>query len=323
MAAQNADGSIAKAQTLKNIQSIELPGAPGKRFDYLKIDYKDHYLFSAHLGADQIYIIDTIKGKLLKTISGTPGVEGIEYVSDLNKIYTSNWRDHSIGVIDLKTMSVIKKIPAEMKPDGSAYADAFHKLYVSDEQAKALIVIDVLTDKVIKTIRFESETGMPQYDALTKKIYLNLQGQNIFAVINPQTDAVEASYPVAPCVGNHGMAIDSDNHLAFLGCEGNSRLAVFDLVQHKVLVDFPLPDGVDVIAYDSGLRRVYAACYSGAISVIQADDNTHLRKLEDFKVEPKVHSLTVDLVTHKVYAPEQEVNGKPVSRLEVFDAVTP
>ncbi len=251
----------AKPHTLRQIQAIDLPGAPGKRFDYLKIDYKDDYIFSAHLGADQTYILNR-SGKLVKTISDTPGVEGIEFVPELDKIYTSNWHDHTIGVIDLKQMKMIKKIPAEKKPDGSAYAPTVHKLYVSDEVAKALIIVDVMADKVVKTLRFQSETGMPQFDPIANKIYLNLQDQNLFVVINPATDTIEEQFPVGKCKGNHGMAIDPDRHLAFLACEGNNLLSVFSLDQHKELASISLPEGVDVIVYDPGLKRIYAACYT-------------------------------------------------------------
>src|SRR6202043_2419454 len=69
----------------------------------------------------------------------------------------------------------------------------------------------------------------------------------------------------------------------------------------------------DVIKFDAGLKRIYAACFSGAISVFQMDDPDHYRKLEDFPVQKKVHSLAVDPDTHRVYAPEQEADGKGVA----------
>src|ERR1700739_4579109 len=114
--------------TLKKIGTIDLPGETGKRFDYLTMDYKHNYLFSAHLGADVLYVIDTKTNKLVKMITDTPGAEGVEYVEELNKVYTSNWRDHSVGVIDMNKMQVIKKIPAIKKPDGNVYASHFKKL---------------------------------------------------------------------------------------------------------------------------------------------------------------------------------------------------
>ena len=84
----------------------------------------------------------------------------------------------------------------------------------------------------------------------------------------------------------------------------------------------PLSGGPDVIKFDAGLRRIYVACYSGAISVFHEDNADHYRTLENFRVQHAVHSLAVDLKTHRVYAPEQEEDGKPVARMVVYDAVT-
>jgi DNA-binding beta-propeller fold protein YncE len=219
-------------------------------------------------------------------------------------------------------MAVIKKIPSGNKPDGSAYAEPFHKLYVSDERGRDETVIDVTTDSVLKTLRFDSETGMPQYDPVARKIYVNLQDQNIFAVIDPASDAVIGRYPVGRCQGNHGMALDPEHHRAFLSCEENNLMTVFDLDKHQPIAFLPLADGPDVVKFDPGLGQIYVACYSGAISVFHEDDPEHFRKLEDFPVQRKVHSLAVDPVTHRVYAPEEQEDGKPVARMVIYEAVS-
>ena len=311
----------ASAETLKQIAVIDLPGPPGKRFDYLTIDYEDHYLLSAHLAAGILYVIDTRTNRLVKAIPDVPGAEGVEYVPGLKKVYTSDAGENKIGVIDLRTMKVVKKLATESKPDGSAYAAPFRKLYVSDERAKAEAIVDVDKDEIVKTLHFDSETGMPQYDPVARKIYVNLQDENIFAVIDPATDAVIGRYPVGRCRGNHGMALDPEHHRAFLACEGNHLMTVFDLDAHQPIAFLPLPGGPDVVKFDSGLKRVYVACSSGAISVFQEDDPQHFRKLEDFAVQKKVHSLAVDIETHRVYAPEQEENGQPVAKMIVYEAV--
>jgi hypothetical protein len=77
-----------------------------------------------------------------------------------------------------------------------------------------------------------------------------------------------------------------------------------------------------VVKYYAGLKRIYVACYSGAISVFQEDDPDHFRKLEDFPVQKKVHSLAVDQDTHHLSAPEQEVDGHPAARMAIYEAVT-
>jgi DNA-binding beta-propeller fold protein YncE len=307
--------------TLRKVASYDLPGPGGKRFDYLTIDNDDNYLLSAHLAAGQTYVIDLATNKVVATVTDTPGAEGVEYVPELKKFYTSNANDNTIGVVDLKQMKVIKKLKTEAKPDGSAYAAPFHKLYVSDERGKAEAVVDVQKDEIVRTLHFDSETGMPQYDPVARTVYVNLQDQNIFAVIDPATDEIVGRYAVGRCKGNHGMALDPEHHRAFLACEGNELMTVFDLDKHVPIASLPLASGPDVIKFDPSLGRIYVACYSGAISVFHQDDSEHYRKLEDFRVQHAVHSLAVDVKTHRVYAPEQEEDGKPVARMVVYEAV--
>ena len=262
LALSGALALIAKpaTSTLKKVTEFDLPGPAGKRFDYLTIDPDDHYLLSAHLAAGQMYVIDLRTNKIVATVTDTPGAEGVEYVPELKKAYTSNAYDNTIGVVDLRQMKVIKKIPTEAKPDGSAYAAPFHKLYVSDERGKAEAIVDVQTDTLVKTLHFKSETGMPQYDPLAKKLYVNLQDENILAVIDPASDEVIGRYPVGRCKGNHGMTLDPEHHRAFLACEGNDLMTVFDLDKHEPIAFLPMASGPDVIKVRSGaeanLRRL-------------------------------------------------------------------
>jgi len=312
-----------QAQTLKQIATIDLPGPKGERFDYLTMDDEDHYLLSAHLGPGILYVIDVRTNKLLKAIPGVPGITGVEYVPGLRKVYTSDWGEEKIGVVDLRSMSVIKRLATDAKPNGSTYAAPFHKMYVSDTLGKAIAIVDVEKDEIVKTLEFKSETGMPQYDAVSRKVYVNLRNANEVAEIDAATDTVLGSYPVNGCRYNHGMAIDSEHHRAFLLCGGTKTLTVFALDTHNAIAHLPLPAGADVVKFDPGLGRIYAACSSGFIAIIQAQDADHYRKLEDFAVQKMVHSLAVDTATHRVYAPEQQENGEPVARMIVYEAVEP
>lgn len=307
---------------LRRIAEFELPGPPGKRFDYLTIDEDDDYLLSAHLAAGLLHVIDLKTSAVVKTVRDVPGVEGVAYIAEGKKVYTANWGENKIGVVDLARGSVVKRLPTETKPDGIAYAAPFHKAYVSNERAKAESVIDVTTDSIVKVLRFDSETGVPQYDPIARKVYVNLQDRDTLAVIDPVTDIVVDRYRVDGCRGNHGMAIDAERRRAFLSCEGNDTLTVFDLDAHQAIAHLPMAKGADVVMFDPGLGRVYVACASGSISVFQMDDPTHFRKLKDVPVEPKIHSLAVDPKTHRVYAPAEQDKGRPASKMFVFEAVT-
>jgi len=307
---------------LEKIALIELNGPKGERFDYLTIDTEDHYLLSAHLGPGILYVIDVRTNKLIKAIPGLPGITGLEYVPGLHKVYTSNWGEEKIGIVDLRTMSVIKRLPTESKPNGIAYAEPFRKVYVVNTLGKAVSVIDVDKDEIVRVLRFDSETGTPGYDAVAKKIYVTLRSTNEVAEIDPATDKVLGRYPVEGCKFDHGMAVDSKTHRAFLLCGGTHNLTVFTLDSHKAIAQFPIPAGADVVKFDTGIGRAYAACSSGAISIVQEDDPEHFRKLEDFPAQKLVHSLAIDPSTHRVYVPEQEEDGQPVARIVVYEPRT-
>ena len=108
------------------------------------------------------------------------------------------------------------------------------------------------------------------------------------------------TYPVEGCRYNHGMAVDSEHHRAFLLCNGTRTLTVFASDTHQAIAHLPLPQGADVVKFDLGLGRIYVACSSGFMSVFQEDAVDHYRKLEDFPVQRMVHSLAVDTATHRV-----------------------
>jgi DNA-binding beta-propeller fold protein YncE len=313
--------SCVRGQTLKQIAKFDLPGPEGKRFDYLTVDDEDHFLLSAHLGPGILYVIDLRSNKVVKAIPGLPGITGLEYVPGAHKVYTSNWGEEKIGIVDLQSMTVIKRLATAAKPNGSTYAAPFHKVYVSDTLGKAVAVVDVTKDEIVKTIEFDSETGMPQYDSSARKVYVNLRNTNEVAEIDPATDTVLGKYAVDGCQFNHGMAVDSEHHRAFLLCSGNRIFTVFALDTHKSVAHLPMPAGADVVKFDPGVGRIYVACSSGFISVFEAKDADHYQKLEDFSVEKMVHSLAVDLATHRLYAPEQEEQGRPVARMVVYEAV--
>jgi DNA-binding beta-propeller fold protein YncE len=306
-------------QSLKRIAFIDLTGPKGERFDYLTMDDEDRYLLSAHLGPGILYVIDVRTNKLVKAIPGLPGITGLEYVPGLHKVYTSNWGEEKIGVVDLRTMSVIKRLPTESKPNGIAYAEPFRKVYVANTLGKAVSIVDVDKDKIVNVLRFNSETGTPGYDSVARKIYVTLRSTNEVAEIDPSTDRVTGRYSVEGCRSDHGMAVDSEHHRAFLLCGGTRNLTVFALDSHKAIAHFPIPAGADVVKFDSGNGRAYAACSSGAITIVQEDDPEHFRKIEDSPVEKMVHSLAVDSSTHRVYAPEQEEDGRPTARIVVYE----
>src|SRR5438132_6359 len=92
---------LGSGATLKRIAVIDLPGPPGRRFDYLAIDDDARYLLSAHLAAGLPYLIDLRTSAVVNTIPDVPGIEGVAYVPELRKVYTADFWEKKIGRVDL------------------------------------------------------------------------------------------------------------------------------------------------------------------------------------------------------------------------------
>jgi hypothetical protein len=76
--------------TLKKVTEFDLPGPPGKQFDYLTITPDDRCLLSAHLAAGQMYVIDLRTNKPSLLMRVIPRFQPLEH--DL----FARWRDNNI-----------------------------------------------------------------------------------------------------------------------------------------------------------------------------------------------------------------------------------
>lgn len=131
---------------------------------------------------------------------------------------------------------------------------------------------------------------------------------------DPQTDKVIASYGLPGCEESHGLLIDGEHRLAFVACEENARLAVFDLTEKKMTAIHPTGSDPDVLAFDRGLNRLYVSAESGTLTIFDVRGRGLVKVGEDF-FAPKAHSVAVDSRTHRVYLPLENVSGKPVLRI--------
>src|SRR6266480_1614917 len=258
--------------------------------------------------------------KLLAPVKDVPlpgGATRFDYQSfdpTTGRLYLSHMGDGDVVVFDTQALAVTKRIPDGKFPDGLAYSPETHKLFISDESGGVETVIDVRSNERIDTIKMGGEVGNTQYDPVSHLVYACVQTRNDFVEINPATNKIQARYPLPGSEHPHGFYIDDEHGKAYIACEGNNKLLVFNMKTHAVAAVFPLGDGPDVLAFDRGLRLLYVACESGVVSVFTYVDD-QLRKIGDTDVGPNSHSVSVDQKTHKIYFPLKNVNGTPLLRI--------
>jgi YVTN family beta-propeller protein len=298
---------------LKTVADVSLPGGT-TRFDYQSLDPKTGRLYLSHMGDGNVIVFDTKTNKVLANIPGFPTVTGVLVVPALKSVYASVTHNHEVAVLDTEKLVVSKRIKDGKFPDGLAYSPETHKVFVSDEAGGVETVIDTKRNERVNTIQMGGEVGNTQYDPVSHLIYACVQTRNELVEINPETDKIQAGYHLSGGEHPHGFYIDDQNGKAYIACEGDNKLLVFDMKNHSVENVFPVAGGPDVLAFDRGLQLLYVACESGAVSLFRYSSRK-LEKVGNVNVGPNSHSVSVDSQTHRAYFPLKNVNGSPILRI--------
>ena len=296
---------------LKALPDVPLPGA-AKRFDYQSLDTTTGRLYISHMRGDRLDVFDTRSGKLVRSIEGFPGSTGVLSVPALHHVYVSVTGRHEVAVVDDRSLQMLASVQGADFPDGIAYAPDERRVFVSDENGGVDLVIDGATNAKIGVIALGGEAGNTHYDAVSHCIMVAVQTKNELAAIDPRSMKIVARYPMN-CDHPHGFLVDEPNRVAFVSCEGDSRLLVVDLRSMRTTETQRVAEGPDVLALDPGLHRLYVASESGSLAVFE-ERGAALLSLGQYRA-PHSHTVAVDPATHRVYLPLQDIDGKPVLRI--------
>jgi DNA-binding beta-propeller fold protein YncE len=218
-----------------------------------------------------------------------------------------------VVALDGKTHAVLARLPAGRFPDGIAFEAGSRRVFVSDERGGAVVAVDASALKVLKQIPLGGEAGNTQADSEAHLVYTNDQTDGDLVVIDTVKLDAQERIPLG-LKGNHGLYLDLPRHLAFIASEDTNELLVLDLASRKVTARFPVGKGPDVLAFDTGIRRLYVASESGTLSIFRETD-AGLVKEGDPQVGPNAHVVLVDPASHLIYLPLKDVEGHPVLRI--------
>jgi DNA-binding beta-propeller fold protein YncE len=283
------------------------------RFDYASVDRERRTLWLAHMGDGSVEAFDITANRVRLTVALTPGasVRGI-LVAD-GKVYAAAQGLGAVVVLDAASGKQLARVPGG-DVDGLAYDPQSRRIFVSDEGGSRDIVIDARTDHAIGSVALGGEAGNTQYDPSSHHIFVGVQTKNELAEVNPLTLKIVRRYALPGCQSSHSVAIDPDQHAAYIGCQQNARLVRLDLRSGSVTGSGGVGIGVDVLALDPGLHRLYVASESGIVSVYDVADGGLKRVAQAF-LALNAHVVAVDIATHRVYFPLQNVSGKPMLRV--------
>lgn len=292
-----AISSSADTTTLNPQTPIVMPRAPGF-FDYMEVDDKYRRLLVSHSDSRTLDIIDLTNESVARQID-VGEAHGVAVDIKDGRYFVGTGRPPFIADIQRKFMVKQNQIPMSGPIDAIAFDTKTGALYADRADNGQIVVMDGKTHRILGNIAVGDRLEFVVYDAASDRIYQNVNATNRIAVIDPSRNAVVASWAAAPAHDLHGLAVDGATHRLF-SAGGNGKLVVMDTNSGSIITAVDIAPGVDQIAFDPVMKRLYCASGTGLLSVVQETD-TGAAALGDVTVPRHAHSVAVDPTTHNVW----------------------
>lgn len=294
-------------------KTIAVQGNGG--YDYAFIDQPNHKLYLSHGTA--VNVIDLKTEQVVGTIAGMKGVHGIAVANDLNRGFISDGKANAIVAFDINTLQVIKTIPLTGNgPDGIIYDPSSKKIFAFEGDSKSAVVVDPAELKQIGTVDLG---GSPEFAVADGKglIYNNLEDKSSLNIIDTKNLKVIHNYPLEPCGGPTGIAIDIDNQRLFTVCRQNKGMSVINAQTGKIVQTLPIGTGVDAVVYDASTKLVIASNGDGTATIFKQNSADSYELVQTLKTQYRAKTMALDIITHKLYFPVADY--QPGTKTQIAD----
>ena len=298
--------SAADGPSLKVIKTIPLGGEG--RWDYLCADAQGERLYVPR--STHVQVVDLESGKLVGDIPNTQGVHGVALAPEQNLGFSSNGRDNSVSVFDLKTLKETKRIKAGKNPDAIMFDPASKHVFAFNHSGGDVTVIDPANlDTATVTIPVGGALEYGVNDG-AGHVFVNVEDKGEVVEIDSKENKVLARWPLEKGATPTGLAIDLEHHRLFSGC-GNKKMYVLDSASGKLLATLDVGSGVDGAAYDPTLGvAISANGRDGTLSVVKETSPGKFEVVQTPKTFTGAKTITIDMKTHHALLPCNLPDGK-------------
>ena len=238
--------TVAAGADYNVVKTWKLGGDGG--WDYLTADSAGHRLFITR--AMRVMVIDTESGKQVGEIPDTPGIHGVALDYELGRGFTTNGREDTVSVFDLKSLAVEKKIKVGSGPDAILYDPFSKRVFTFNGRGHDTTAVDASKGEVVGKIELG---GKPEFAATDEKgtVFVNIEDTSEIVAFDPQKLVVNSRWKLTECAEPTGLAIDRKNRRLFAGCSGNKKMVVVDADDGKIVASPAIGEGCDATAFDA------------------------------------------------------------------------
>jgi DNA-binding beta-propeller fold protein YncE len=305
----------AQPVALELVQTITLQGPVGKRLDHLALDARRGRLFVANMANASFDVVDLKAAKVLMSVPGQRGVQGIAYAPDVDRVFVGVGEDGVCNVFDGKDYKLEKAIKLE-DADNVRYDVRTRRVLVAHAEM-SLAVIDPQGLEVKAKVRLPGQAEAYQLEADRPRLYLNVPSAKAVVVIDTDSNAVVATYRLKLAGQNYPLALDEKGHRLFVGCRKPAAIVFLDTESGKELGNVTIPGDVDDVFYDGKHKRLYASCGEGVLAVLREAEANRFAIQESIPTVKLARTCLFDAESGRLFlaVPRQAGKGGPEIRV--------
>jgi DNA-binding beta-propeller fold protein YncE len=305
-----ANNTIAKAQGPYHVAAQWKIGGDSW-WDYLAVDPASHLLYVTH--GDHVVVIDAATGKVKTNITGFKGTHGVAFDTSGKFGYISDGGADQVAVFDRKTDAILARVPAGSNPDGITFDPVTQTVWAFNGRSNSATVISDQTHKVIATVPLPGKPEFPVADG-KGSVYDNIESLSEIVRIDARTHAILAAWPIAPCHGPSGLAIDKKHDRLFAVCDG--VMAVVDARTGKVVATPKIGDGPDAARFDATHQLAFSSNGEGTLTVVHEDSPNSYTVLQTLPTKGGARTMALDESTGTIYTATGDFGPRPAATPE-------
>jgi YVTN family beta-propeller protein len=230
-------------------QLNDMKGASG-----IAADPSSGRVFVADSGANEIVVISSKDWKVQHRIALKASPNALLFVPQTDTLYSSNWRDQSISLIDTRQSAAINTVAVEGRPEYLVYDPVNKQIFVALQDSRQVIALDPSL-KVIK--RFPLVASQPTglaLDAKARRLYVAVR----YAVLALDADTGRELRRVAAPAGIDMLWLDEAGNSLY-GGSSDGTIAWMRTLGGTLSPEYEFKTDVrgQTFAFDPGKKMIY------------------------------------------------------------------
>jgi DNA-binding beta-propeller fold protein YncE len=253
---------------------------------------------------------DSAPLKLVETYKLPADVKGNfdHFAIDLagDRLFATPEAYKAVLVFDIKTGNLIHKITGIEKPHAILYREDQKRLYITDGDAGDVKIVDSVSYAVLSSVKLLEDADSIGYDPVTKYLYIDNGGGDVhqtYSMLSVVDTTASKKLADIKIDGDtlEAMALETSSPKIYVNNKAKSQVDVIDRQKRELVASWPVSKAKTnvAMAYDEANHRLFIACRSGGIVVLDTQTGKEITTLP---ITEGVDDLVYDASTKRLYA---------------------